>query len=91
MELNFKDNTSASIRRYVHKTIDEAMAKQGMTPEVLADHSGVKLRRVVEIVYNNRTPEIDEAYMMFAALGIPLDHLTEHVKALPYFKRKDAA
>ena len=55
-----------------------------MAPEVLAAHSGVDLFRVVGILFNSQVPEIDEAFMMFTALEIPLGDLVEHAKCPPF-------
>lgn len=91
MSPTFKDLTRKSIRTYVHDSIVNRMAAKGMTIDVLASWSGMNTNRTADIVLEAANPTFDEVAMMFTALGIPLDHLTEHVKALSYFKQKVAA
>lgn len=89
MTPTFKDSTRKSIREYVLSEMEKAKAAKNMSPEVLAAHSGVDLDSVVAILFNKAPPEFDEACMMFTALGLPLDYLIEHVKAMPWFMRQD--
>ncbi len=85
----FKDSTRATIRKYVHDQIVNGMAAKNMTIEVLASWSGLNTNRVADIVLEAYNPTVDEAFMLFTALGIPLDHLVEYVTKLPYFQRQD--
>ena len=89
MNQNFKDSTRASIRKYVHDQIVNGMAAKGMTIEVLASWSGITVNRTADIVLEAHNPTVDEAFMLFTALGIPLDHLVDYVTKLPYFQRQD--
>lgn len=89
MNQNFKDSTRATIRKYVHDQIVNGLAAKNMTIDVLASWSGLNINRTADIVLEAHNPTVDEAFMMFTALGIPLDHLVEYVTKLPYFQRQD--
>jgi len=89
MPPTFKELTRKSIRDYVHESIVNRMNAKGMTIDVLASWSGMNTNRTADIVLEAANPTFDEVAMMFTALNIPLDHLTAHVKALPYFQRQD--
>lgn len=89
MTPTFKDSTRKSIREYVHDSIVNRMAAKGMTIDVLASWSGITVNRVSDIVLEAHNPTFDELAMMFTALGLPLDYLVEHVKAMPWFMRHD--
>lgn len=87
MELNFKDSTRASIRKYVHDSIVNRMKSKNITIDVLASWAGITVNRAADIVLESANPTFDEVCMIFTALGLPLDYLVEHVNALPYFQR----
>ncbi|MCK5445109.1 MAG: hypothetical protein KAI73_05750 [Rhodospirillaceae bacterium] len=84
MNQDLKDATRKSLREYVRKTIDDAVAAKGMAPEILAVRSGMNLGRTIDILFNNFPPTLDETFMMFTALGLSLDDLVEYAKRLPF-------
>lgn len=84
MNQDLKGVTRKSLREYVHDSIVNRMAAKDMTVAVLASWSGITVNRVANIVLEAHNPTVDEAFMLFTALGIPLDHLVEHAKGLPF-------